>query len=292
MLSSRARVVLLLVFVFVLAVFTGVGGTSTTKASGTSLSGGESSAVFFVADGMRQDLASYYAANKSMPTIAKFLKSGAKAGGEGLLTQAPPNTGAGWYSLATGAWPGVHGSTNNTFHINGAPFAQPHRVHSTPACSRPRPWPRPPSAAARRSPRSSGPAAASASINGPTVDFQSFFSGRGVATNYISPTDDAAFVASFGLQFDHPAGFAGQARFPGAAPVDADRLDERAASYSPAKEMRLRVLDFGADKYGLNAYIFDSTNDAQVNYDRVLFSPTKDGAERRRHTAPRAVWPT
>ena len=32
-------------------------------------------------------------------------------------------------------------------------------------------------------------------INGPTVDFRSFFSGRGVATNYISPTDDAAFVA-------------------------------------------------------------------------------------------------
>ena len=42
--------------------------------------------------------------------------------GNGLLTQAPPNTGAGWYSLATGAWPGVHGSTNNTFHINGQPF--------------------------------------------------------------------------------------------------------------------------------------------------------------------------
>ena len=25
----------------------------------------------------------------------------------GLLTQAPPNTGAGWYSLSTGAWPGA-----------------------------------------------------------------------------------------------------------------------------------------------------------------------------------------
>ena len=49
------------------------------------------------------------------------------------------------------------------------------------------------------------------------------------------------------------------------------------ASYSPAKEMRLRVLDFGVDKYGLNAYLFDSTNDAAVNYDRVLFAPAKDG---------------
>ena len=51
------------------------------------------------------------------------------------------------------------------------------------------------------------------------------------------------------------------------------------ASFSPAKEMRLRVLDFGVDKYGLNAYIFDSTNDGTTNYDRVLFSPTKDGAD-------------
>ena len=40
----------------------------------------------------------------------------------------------------------------------------------------------------------------------------------------------------------------------------------------------MRVLDFGVDKYGLNAYIFDSTNDSTVNYDRVLFSPTKNAA--------------
>ena len=42
--------------------------------------------------------------------------------------------------------------------------------------------------------------------------------------------------------------------------------------------MRLRVLDFGVDKYGLNAYIFDSTDDGKIDYDRVLFSPSKDGA--------------
>ena len=97
-----------------------------------------------------------------MPTMAKLLRSGAKAADGGLLTQAPPNTGAGWYSLATGAWPGVHGSTNNTFAINGEPFGNRTPQRSTPACCRPRPWPRRPSAAARRSPRSSGPAGASA----------------------------------------------------------------------------------------------------------------------------------
>ena len=86
-----------------------------------------------------------------MPTMAEFLKKGTSATGNGLLTQAPPNTGAGWYRLATGAWPGVHGSTNNTFHINGQPrsahaglrFA---RLPSTPTCSRPSRSPSRPSA--------------------------------------------------------------------------------------------------------------------------------------------------
>ena len=33
------------------------------------------------------------------------------------------------------------------------------------------------------------------------------------------------------------------------------------------------------DKYGLNAYLFDSRDDGQVGYDRVLLSPTKDGID-------------
>ena len=83
--------------------------------------------IFFVADGLRQDLVEEFADKHSMPTFDKLLRSGAKAGDGGLLTQAPTNTGAGWYSLATGAWPGVHGSTNNTFAINGAAIQQSHR---------------------------------------------------------------------------------------------------------------------------------------------------------------------
>ena len=76
-----------------------------------------------------------------------FLRSGVSATGTALLTQAPPNTGAGWYSLATGAWPGVHGSTNNTFHINGQPFGQLAPPRSTRTCCRPSRSRRPPSGA-------------------------------------------------------------------------------------------------------------------------------------------------
>ncbi len=233
--------------------------------------------IFFVSDGMRQDLAESYADQGLMPTIAKLLRSGAKAADGGLLTEAPPNTGAGWYSLATGAWPGVHGSTNNTFAINGAPFGN--RTASFDAgVLQAETLAQAAERGGKKVVQIEWAGGRVGVINGPTVDYITFFSGRGVATNYISPTDNAAFVASFGLQFDHPAGFAGQAAFAGAAPVDATGWTNTPQTYSPAKEMRLRVLDFGTDKYGLNAYIFDSTNDSTVDYDRVLFSPTKDGA--------------
>ena len=58
----------------------------------------------------------------------------------------------------------------------------------------------------------------------------------------------AEFTRSFGLQFDHPAGFAGNAPFPQAAPTDATGWTNVPRSYSPAKEMRLRVLDGDANR--------------------------------------------
>jgi 2',3'-cyclic-nucleotide 2'-phosphodiesterase (5'-nucleotidase family) len=234
-------------------------------------------AVLFVSDGMRQDLAEKYAAQGLMPTMASFLKNGVKASGNGLLTEAPPNTGAGWYSLATGAWPAIHGSTNNTFHINGATFS-----NSTSSFANGIQQAESIAQSAERGGKKvaqvefSG--GAEMNIQGPTVDYRRFFSGRGVATNYISPTDDAAFTASLGLQFDHPAGFGSFAPYPDAGPTAASGWTNVPTSYSPAEQMRMRVIDFGTDKYGLNAYIFDSTNDATVNYDRVLFSPSKDGS--------------
>ena len=234
--------------------------------------------IFFSSDGLRQDMVESFAAQGLLPAMNRLLRTGARASDGGLLTQAPPNTGSGWYSLATGAWPGVHGSTNNTFTINGAPFGNRTSAFDSVALQ---------AETLAQAAERGGKKVAQIEwaggrvgvINGPTVDFRSFLSGRGVATNYISPADDAAFVTSFGLQFDHPAGFAGQPAFPAAEPTDATGWTNVPVSYSPAQEMRMRVLDFGTDKYGLNAYIFDSTNDNTINYDHVLFSPTKDGTD-------------
>ncbi|HEX9258610.1 MAG TPA: alkaline phosphatase family protein, partial [Acidimicrobiales bacterium] len=243
----------------------------------TPASTSKSKAVFFAADGLRQDLVAGYAAQGLLPTMASFLKGGVSATGGGLMTQAPPNTGAGWYSLATGAWPGVHGSTNNTFHVNGQPFGNRTSAFDAGVLQ---------AETIAQSAERGGLKVAQvewaggrgATIDGPTIDFRSFLSGRGVVTNYISPADSASFTASFGLQFDHPAGFAGQAPFAAAAPAPAAGWTNVPTSYSPAMEMRMRVLDFGADKYGLNAYIYDSTNDGATNYGKVLFAPGKDGS--------------
>ena len=242
-------------------------------------------AVLFASDGMRQDQVEKYAAQGLMPTMASFLKHGASATGEGLLTEAPPNTGAGWYSLATGAWPGVHGSTNNTFHINGSTFA-----NSTSAFA---PGVLKAESIAQSAERGGLKVAqvewaggANATIKGPTIDFQSFFSGRGVSTNFIGKAGDAAVrrrrrssppsASSSTRPRAMPAGHP----FPAAAPTDATGWSGNLpATYSPPKEMRLRVLDGTTDKYGLNAWIFDSTNDSTTNYDKVLFSRTKSAAD-------------
>ena len=246
---------------------------------------GEDKLLFFAADGLVQNSVEKYADQGAVPGFRDLLRRGARASDDGLLTQAPPNTGAGWFTLATGAWPGVHGSTNNTFHKNGDPFGQvpPPNAHPgrTSAFDAGVLQAETLAQAAERGGKKVAQiewaGGRGGAIDGPTVDFRAFLSGRGVATNYIAPTDLANFVQSFGLQFDHPAGFANQQPFEAAEPSPATGWTNVPTSFSPAQEMRLRVIDFGTDKYGLNAYIYDSRNDGRARYDRVLFAPTKNG---------------
>jgi 2',3'-cyclic-nucleotide 2'-phosphodiesterase (5'-nucleotidase family) len=286
---ARTRsIVLLSAFALLVVLAAPAAGTSAAGSAGaagsTVTNSKKGKAVFFAADGLRQDIVDRYADRGLMPTMRSFLRDGVSARGNGILTQAPPNTGAGWYSLATGAWPGVHGSTNNTFHVNGQPFANRTSAFDANVLQ---------AESIAQSAERGGLKVAqvewaggrNATIQGPTIDFQSFFSGRGVATNFIGKPgdtlfDDAPFIAAFGLQFDHPDGYAGQAPFPQAAPTAATGwTGSLPRTYSPAKEMRMRVLDFGVDKYGLNAWIFERTNDRRTNYDRVLFSRTKSAAD-------------
>jgi len=82
------------------------------------------SAIFFAADGMRQDLVTDLVA-EDPDAFANFawLRDEGVDSGSGMISQSPPNTGAGWNSMATGSWVSETGTTNNTFHRNGTNFA-------------------------------------------------------------------------------------------------------------------------------------------------------------------------
>ena len=194
-----------------------------------------------------------------VPGFRELLRRGAKAADDGLLTQAPPNTGAGWYTLATGAWPGVHGSTNNTFHVNGQPFANTHvGVRPRRAAGRDaRPGGRAgrhegrPDRVGRRPRRRDRRADARL----PQLPLRA---RRG---------DELHLARRLGVvhrRLRAAVRPSGRVRRAGAVPAGRAAPATSAGptsprSFSPPKEMRLRVLDFGVDKYGLNAYIYDST---------------------------------
>jgi 2',3'-cyclic-nucleotide 2'-phosphodiesterase (5'-nucleotidase family)/predicted AlkP superfamily phosphohydrolase/phosphomutase len=230
---------------------------------------GDGKLLFFASDGMRQDQVAKYADQGLVPGFRDMLRHGAFAGHNGLLTQAPPNTGAGWFTLTTGAWPGVHGSTNNTFHVNGQPFTNSTAAFGATNVLQAETLAQSAERGGKKVAQIEWAGGRSGAIQGPTLDFRSFFSGRGVTTNYTSTTDIPANIAAFGVQYDKTD------------PVDATGWTAVPTSFSPAKEMHMRVLDGNpaVDKYGLNAYIYDSKNDHKTRYDRVLFSRTKSGAD-------------
>ena len=236
--------------------------------------------LFFASDGLRQDAVEKYAdAGRRARLPRRCCATARRRPGNGLLTQAPPNTGAGWFTLATGAWPGVAGSTNNTFHVNGQPFGNSTAAFDAANVLQAETLAQAAERGGKKVAQIEWAGGRGGAINGPTLDFRNFRSGRGVATNYIAPTDDAAFTASFGLQFDHPARLRRPRRRsrrprPTAATgwTNVPALLQPGEGDAPARARRHAI-----DKYGLNAYIYDSRDDGRTRYDRVLFSPTKDG---------------
>jgi 2',3'-cyclic-nucleotide 2'-phosphodiesterase (5'-nucleotidase family)/predicted AlkP superfamily phosphohydrolase/phosphomutase len=153
----------------------------------------------FSSDGMRPDLMERYAKAGLMPTYKQLMKDGA-TGKNGMVQGFPPNTGVGWYTMATGTYPSEHGSTNNTFFrtgdssfnnstsFSGAGVLQADTIAN--AAER----------AGKKVAQIEWVGGRNAGIKGPTVDFLNFFSGRGVLT-FPSVPSEAAGAASFGLQY-------------------------------------------------------------------------------------------
>ena len=118
--SSRFRPLVLLALVALLfsAVASPVTAAPKPKPSPV---GSTPRVVMFASDGMRPDLMEKYAKAGFMPTYRQLMKKGV-TGRNGMTQAFPPNTGVGWYTMATGAYPADHGSTNNTYFRAGDTF--------------------------------------------------------------------------------------------------------------------------------------------------------------------------
>ena len=247
--------------------------------------------LFFASDGLRQETVERYAKQGVVPGFRDLLRNGAKASDNGLLTQAPPNTGAGWYTLATGAWPAVHGSTNNTFHINGQPFAN-RTAAFDPGVLQAETLAQAAERGGKKVAQIEWAGGRNGAIDGPTVDFRTFLSGRGVATNYISPTDRRRFIAAFGLQFDHPAGFAGQPPFPRRRPPT-PRMDQRAPVVQPAQgDAPARARLSASTSTASTPTSTTARNDGARRLRPRAVLPDEGRRRRRRRPARRASGPT
>ena len=223
----------------------------------------------FAADGMRPDLMERYARQGLLPTYRELMRNGVR-GRNGLVQGFPPNTGVGWYTLATGTWPGEHGSTNNTFHRTGAGFDTSTSFATTGILQ---------ADTTLQAAERAGKKIASIewvgarnlvpAVQGPVVDFRSFIGARGIVLNYDLP-GQPALANSFGVAYQKNA------------LVDATGWTNVPASHSPAKETSFTQNNAQIPGAGVwDVYIYDSTNDSTVNYDRVLFvnrSAAKNGA--------------
>jgi hypothetical protein len=230
-------------------------------------------AILFSSDGMRPDLMETYAAQGLMPTYADLMANGVR-GANGMVQAFPPNTGVGWYTMATGAWPAEHGSTNNTYHrtgdssfnnrtsFSGAGTLQADTIAS--AAER----------AGKKVAQIDWVGGAQAGINGPTIDFANFFSTRGVLAAPLNATEQAG-AAAFGISYQ-VAGFAGASGWtnvPAGDPAAPAQETQLTVATSFAAQNPTRIYDI---------YAYDSVVNGIAAYDHVLLvrsAAAKDGSQ-------------
>jgi hypothetical protein len=154
--------------------------------------------VMFAGDGMRPDLVEKYAKDGAMPTYKALMASGV-TGENGMLPAFPPNTGVGWFSMATGTYPGEHGSTNNTYFRAGDAFSN-RTSFSAAGTMQADTIANAAERAGKKVAQIDWVGGIAADIQGPTVDFTSFFSNRGVLVGVNDPVE-AAGSAFFGVGY-------------------------------------------------------------------------------------------
>jgi 2',3'-cyclic-nucleotide 2'-phosphodiesterase (5'-nucleotidase family) len=233
-------------------------------------SSGRSRTVLFASDGMRQDLMERYASQGQMPTYRQLMNAGVR-GSNGMVQAFPPNTGVGWYTMTTGAYPGEAGSTNNTFFRTGDTFSNRTSFSSSVALQADTL-----AAAAERAGKKVAQVdwvgGLNANIAGPTVDFATFYSNRSALVG-VAEASEQAGAAAFGTNYqvgtwvpatgwtNVPAGD------PAAPPKEISGGWSIPTTFSGSNPDRT-----------YNVYAYDSHIDGTAAYNRAIVTTTdKDG---------------
>jgi len=236
--------------------------------------------LFFVADGMRPDLMESYARQGFLPTYSDLMDQGVR-GVNGMIQAFPPNSGVGWYTLATGAHPAQHGATNNTFHRIGEDDFNKSTSYSMPGVLQADTLASAAEKAGKKVAQIHWLGGVNAKIAGPTVEFGHYFSNRGVLAAPFNPseeTDAAAFGVSYQAASLAPA--KGWINVPAGDPASPPRQTTFTLSTKKPAENPDRVYD---------VYIYDSRVDGIPAYDRVILVPSacsKNGSCKSADLAP------
>jgi predicted AlkP superfamily phosphohydrolase/phosphomutase len=261
----------------ILGLFIGQGCVPAHKASGDYWKPEKPAAnkvLFFVADGMRPDLMESYVRQGFMPADRKLMDQGVR-GENGLIQAFPPNSGVGWYTLATGAYPAQHGSTNNTFHRAGEDDFNNSTSYSMAGVLQADTLGAAAERAGKKVAQIHWVGGRNSNIAGPTVEFGNSFSQSGVLAAPFNPSEEAD-TAIFGVS--HEA----------ASLASASGWDNVPAG-DPAAPPRQAILTIPTKKPAENpdrffdVYIYDSVEDGIPAYDRVILVPgtsSKDGARK------------
>ena len=252
------------VFLTVIALLLSVVPTPISAAKPPTGSAHTDKAIFFASDGMRPDLMERFAGEGAMPTYADLMASGVR-GDNGLVQAFPPNTGVGWYTLATGTYPGEHGSTNNTFHRTGDTFNN--RTSLGASILQADTLQQAAERAGKKVASVEWVGSRTHNLQGPVIDFRNFFSGRGVLTSPVVPAEQAG-AAAFGVSYQ-VAAYAAASGWTN-TPTGDDTV-------SPPQETILTVATtFAAQNptRTYDVYLYDSVVDGTSSYDRIVLART------------------
>src|SRR3954468_23516341 len=219
--------------------------------------------VMFASDGMRPDLMEKYAKAGSMPTYKNLMKHGV-SGDNGMVQAFPPNTGVGWYTMATGTYPSEHGSTNNTYFRSGDTFSN-RTSFSAAGTMQADTIANAAERAGKKVASVDWVGGAAAGIAGPVVDFSTFFSNRGVLVGVDNATEHAG-SSFFGVDYEVAAitNASGWTNVPAGDPAATPKQTTWVIRSTFAAQNPNR---------SYNVYFYDSQTGGGAKYDHAIVSP-------------------